>query len=108
MKITNDQLNELLRQFKEGFIFSTAWPKNEDLANELLAARQENDTLKELSGRAITLLEAAGNFIDKNELVYDDYLVFYDGADWDGQCLLADINILLKEIEGTFIGLEKK
>ena len=47
--------------------------------------------------RTLELLRAAKNLLQENEMA-EEYTVFYDGAQCDGACLLADIENHLIEL----------
>lgn len=58
--------------------------------------------------RAIELLDATKQFLEKQDFYALATTVFYDDADCDGLCLLEDIECWLEEYDERKNGLDRK
>jgi hypothetical protein len=58
--------------------------------------------------RAIELLDATKQFLEKQDFYALATTVFYDEADCDGLCLLEDIKYWLDEYDGKKANLDRK
>ena len=72
------------------------------MTDEMRAREKNIDTYIEALDRAKTLLKATWNLLQKqNETIYVlnmlEELVYYDGCECDGNCLMDDINYWFDE-----------